>query len=98
MRHKAVTVINAHPSVKFALDFAMSLISDKIKKRIKIYTSLDDALKNGMDTSVLPKEYGGVIPMEEMISKFALSNFNNNNKGCKPESPLYANWKRGKEF
>ncbi|XP_043286662.1 alpha-tocopherol transfer protein-like [Venturia canescens] len=67
MRHKEVHAINAHPSLKFALDFGMSLISEKIKKRIKIYTSLEDALKNNMDPSMLPKEYGGTMPMKEMI-------------------------------
>lgn len=67
MRHKEVHAINAHPSLKFALDFGMSLISEKIKNRIKIYTSLEDALSNKMDASMLPKEYGGTIPMKEMI-------------------------------
>lgn len=36
MRHKEVHVINVPPSLKFALDFGMSLISDKIKKRVKV--------------------------------------------------------------
>ncbi|XP_017887877.1 alpha-tocopherol transfer protein-like [Ceratina calcarata] len=67
MRHKEVNAINTHPSLKFALDFGMSLISDKIKKRVKIYTSLEDAINHKMDTSLLPKEYGGTIPMKEMI-------------------------------
>ena len=69
MRHKEVHAINVHPSLKFALDFGMSLISDKIKSRVKIYTSLEDAINNKMDTSMLPKEYGGTTPMEEMIGK-----------------------------
>lgn len=67
MRHKEVHAINAHPSLKFALDFGMSLISEKIKSRVKIYTSLEDAKNNKMDTSMLPKEYGGTMPMKEMI-------------------------------
>ncbi|XP_063987303.1 alpha-tocopherol transfer protein-like [Diachasmimorpha longicaudata] len=67
MRHKEVHVINAHPSLKFALDFGMSLISEKIKSRINIHTSLDEAIKSKMDTSMLPKEYGGTMPMSEMI-------------------------------
>lgn len=67
MRHKEVHAINAHPSLKFALDFGMSLISEKIKSRVKIYTSLEDALNNKMDASMLPKEYGGTMPMKEMI-------------------------------
>ncbi|PBC34710.1 clavesin-2-like [Apis cerana] len=67
MRHKEVHAINTHPSLKFALDFGMSLISEKIKKRVKIYTSLEEAINHKMDTSLLPKEYGGTMPMKEMI-------------------------------
>lgn len=69
MRHKEVHAINTHPSLKFALDFGMSLISEKIKKRVKIYTSLEEAINHKMDTSLLPKEYGGTMPMKEMIGK-----------------------------
>lgn len=69
MRHKEVHAINAHPSLKFALDFGMSLISEKIRKRVKLYTSLNDALEHKMDTSMLPKEYGGTMPMKEMIGR-----------------------------
>lgn len=67
MRHKEVHAINAHPSLKFALDFGMSLISEKIRSRVKLYTSLEDAINNKLDVSMLPKEYGGTIPMKEMI-------------------------------
>lgn len=74
MRHKEVHAINTHPSLKFALDFGMSLISEKIKKRVKIYTSLEDAISHKMDTSMLPKEYGGTMPMKEMIGKYNLIN------------------------
>ncbi|XP_078042924.1 clavesin-2 [Augochlora pura] len=67
MRHKEVHAINTHASVKFALDFGLTLISDKIRKRVKIYTSLEDAVNQKMDTSLLPKEYGGTMPMKKMI-------------------------------
>ncbi|KAL6442244.1 hypothetical protein ACFW04_002485 [Cataglyphis niger] len=67
MRHKEVHAINSHPSLKFALDFGLSLISDKIRSRVRIYTSLEDAINHKMDVSMLPKEYGGTIPMKEMI-------------------------------
>ncbi|KYN34130.1 Alpha-tocopherol transfer protein-like protein [Trachymyrmex septentrionalis] len=67
MRHKEVYGINSHPSVKFALDFGMSLISEKIRNRVKIYTSLEDAINHKLDVTMLPKEYGGTIPMKEMI-------------------------------
>ncbi|KAL3275903.1 hypothetical protein HHI36_020638 [Cryptolaemus montrouzieri] len=68
MRHKEVHCINAHPSMKFAIDFGMTLISEKIKKRIKLYTTLDHYLEtSSLDRDVLPLEYGGTIPMSEMI-------------------------------
>lgn len=69
MRHKEVHVINAHPSMKFALDFGMSLISDKIKKRVHFYTSIGECHKEELiEKDILPKEYGGTIPMSEMIT------------------------------
>lgn len=70
MRHKEVHGINTHPSMKFALDFGMSLISEKIKSRVRLYTNLEEALENGqLERDTLPKEYGGTIPMKEMIRK-----------------------------
>ncbi|XP_018576771.1 alpha-tocopherol transfer protein-like [Anoplophora glabripennis] len=68
MRHKEVHGINTLASMKFALDFGMSLISDKIKSRVRLYTNLDEALGSGyLERDVLPKEYGGTMPMDEMI-------------------------------
>jgi hypothetical protein len=70
MRHKEVHGINVHPSMKFALDFGMSLISDKIKKRVRLYANLEEALESGyLERDILPKEYGGVMPMAEMIGE-----------------------------
>ncbi|CAH1390729.1 unnamed protein product [Nezara viridula] len=69
MRHKEVHVINVPQSLKYVLDWGMTLISDKIKERVKIYTSIEEALKQ-VDSSMLPKEYGGTMPMAEMIELF----------------------------
>uniref|UniRef100_A0A8D8YZN3 Alpha-tocopherol transfer protein-like n=1 Tax=Cacopsylla melanoneura TaxID=428564 RepID=A0A8D8YZN3_9HEMI len=67
MRHKEVHIINCHASVKYALEFGFSLVSEKIRNRIKLYSSIDEAHKH-IDKSILPKEYGGEMPMAEMIS------------------------------
>ncbi|KAK3918728.1 Alpha-tocopherol transfer protein-like [Frankliniella fusca] len=67
MRHKEVYGFNIHPSLKIALDFGMSLISEKIKSRVKVFTSLENCLEH-IDKKLLPKEYGGEMPMEEMIA------------------------------
>lgn len=70
MRHKEVHGINVHSSMKFALDFGMSLISDKIKQRVNLYSNLEEALVSGnLEKDILPKEYGGLMPMVEMIGK-----------------------------
>ncbi|KAM3968841.1 LOW QUALITY PROTEIN: alpha-tocopherol transfer protein-like [Aphomia sociella] len=64
MRHKEIYGVNVHPTIKFALDFGMALISDKIRKRVKLYSAPEDV---EIDKTLLPKEYGGVMPMKEMI-------------------------------
>ncbi|XP_028158953.1 alpha-tocopherol transfer protein-like [Ostrinia nubilalis] len=64
MRHKEIYGVNVHPTVKFALDFGMALISDKIRKRVRLYSSPADV---EIDKKLLPQEYGGVMPMKEMI-------------------------------
>lgn len=69
MRHKEVHVINVPPSLKYVLDFGMSLISEKIRSRVKIYSSVEEAHEH-IDKKMLPKEYGGEMPMAEMIDLF----------------------------
>lgn len=84
MRHKEIKGFNISGSIKFAVDFALGLVSEKMKNRIKIYTSVESAMKT-VDISLLPKEYGGVTPMADMISNsiepsflFKQKHFHNN--------------------
>lgn len=68
MRHKEIHGMNVHPSMKFALDFGMSLISEKIRHRVRLYKDIDEVIQNkNVEVDILPKEYGGTIPMAEMI-------------------------------
>lgn len=67
MRHKEIYGVNVHPTIKFALDFGMALISEKIRKRVRLYTSPTEV---EIDKKLLPQEYGGVMPMKEMIGKY----------------------------
>jgi len=68
MRHKEVHGFNVHPSMKFVLDWGMSLISEKIKSRVRLYSNIDEVLDAGhVEKDILPKEYGGSMPMSEMI-------------------------------
>ena len=72
MRHKEINVINVNPSIKFAVDFGLALVTEKMKKRIHFYTSLDQA--TDLDKSLMPQEYGGTMPMKEMIGSRELNN------------------------
>ncbi|XP_048004607.1 retinaldehyde-binding protein 1-like [Leguminivora glycinivorella] len=64
MRHKEIYGVNVQSTIKFALDFGMGLISEKIRKRVKLYTSPEEV---EIDKKLLPQEYGGEMPMKQMI-------------------------------
>ncbi|XP_050432908.1 retinaldehyde-binding protein 1 isoform X2 [Adelges cooleyi] len=66
MRHKAIHLLNVPAPVKFAYDFFKTRVSDKINQRMKMYNSKEELHKK-LDKRVLPKEYGGTMPMAEMI-------------------------------
>lgn len=70
MRHKIISGINVIPSLKFAIDFGLSLVSEKMRKRIHLLTSFDDI--TFVDKNLLPKEYGGIMPMADMIELWKL--------------------------
>lgn len=71
MRHKEICAIKVHGSIKFAADFALGLITEKLKSRIKFHTTLASAAE-AIDVSLLPLEYGGTMPMSEMIGELIL--------------------------
>lgn len=62
-----INAIKMHPSVKFAADFSLALTSNKMRERTRFFTSID--VMENIDKKLLPKEYGGEMPMEEMIGK-----------------------------
>ncbi|XP_027839521.1 alpha-tocopherol transfer protein-like isoform X2 [Aphis gossypii] len=66
MRHKEIYGVNVPLSLKFALDFGMTLISEKIRSRVKIFSSIEES-HTYVDKSLLPKEYGGEMEMSTMI-------------------------------
>lgn len=72
MRHKEINAIRMHASIKFAADFALGMVTEKLRSRIKFYVSLETA--KTIDRSILPLEYGGSMPMAEMIGKDFLEN------------------------
>lgn len=67
MRHKEIHGLKVHPSIKFAIDFALSQMTPKMKQRVHLYRNIEDLQ---VDKSLMPKEYGGSVPMREMIDAF----------------------------
>lgn len=66
IRHKIMHMINLSPAMKYVVDFARSRVSDKLKERLKIHSNSSEMLQD-LDKDVLPKEYGGIMPMAQMI-------------------------------
>lgn len=69
MRHRETHFVNFPPYASKFIEFGMSLLSEKLKSRVVLHKSLDE-LKAKVDPQLLPKEYGGSVPMDEMIKKF----------------------------
>ncbi|VVC98957.1 unnamed protein product [Leptidea sinapis] len=68
MRHKRTHFVNIPQyGIKF-FEFAISLLSDKLKDRVMFHRTTDD-LRKYVDASILPKEYGGTVPLKDMIEE-----------------------------
>lgn len=59
MRHKEFHGTHINPALKFALDFGLSLMSPKLRKRVQFHSKLED--QNSVDTTLFPLEYGKII-------------------------------------
>ncbi|KAF3420121.1 hypothetical protein E2986_08334 [Frieseomelitta varia] len=69
MRHKETHFVNIPSCAIKVIEFGISLLNDKLRNRILVHKSLDE-LKSAIDPKILPKEYGGEIPLCEMIANF----------------------------
>lgn len=70
-RMKEYHFINLPGYANTIVDFGLSVMSDKMKKRVFYGKNLDE-LKKHVDEKLLPKEYGGVVPMDTMIEDFKM--------------------------
>lgn len=66
MRNKQVHFLNLPAPLKYVYDFCRSRFSQKIRSRFLIHDSRETLHKH-LDRKSLPKEYGGDIPMAQMI-------------------------------
>lgn len=69
MRHKEFHLLKVHPALIFAVNFAIAQVSTKMKKRVFCYKKVEDVTRV-IENKILPAEYGGVMPMSEMIELF----------------------------
>ncbi|KAI8432815.1 hypothetical protein MSG28_013759 [Choristoneura fumiferana] len=68
MRHKCTHFVNVpHYGAKF-FEFAVSLLSDKLKDRVMFHRNTEELNKH-VDPAILPKEYGGTVPLRDMIEE-----------------------------
>ena len=70
MRHKEIHGINVHASLKYVLDFGLAIMSKKLRARVQLYSKFKEM--KDVDKDLLPLEYGGTIPMKDMIGKLSL--------------------------
>ncbi|ROT78928.1 Clavesin-1 [Penaeus vannamei] len=69
MRHKEIHFVNL-PTALFAIfEFAKTLLSEKIKNRFQVHSD-ESKLRKKVPLRILPKEYGGTVPMAEMIKMY----------------------------
>lgn len=68
-RHKMMYMISMPNFATMLMEVAKKVLSEKLRKRIKLLKSMDD-LNDELDMSLLPLEYGGKIPESVMLEDF----------------------------
>lgn len=69
MRHKRLEVVNLPTIGTYVYEFAKTLMTVKLRSRVSLHKDFN-VLKGFVDESILPKEYGGEVEMNDMIGKF----------------------------
>ncbi|XP_045509997.1 clavesin-1 [Colias croceus] len=66
MRHKELQLFNVPAALKYIIDFAATKVSPKIGNRLHLHSNVKSIYKE-VDVACIPKEFGGDIPMKDMI-------------------------------
>lgn len=69
MRHKETHFVNIPSIANKVIEFALSLTSEKLKKRMFLDKNIDE-LKSKIDPDLLPLEYGGKVSIQDMVKQF----------------------------
>lgn len=78
MRHKDINLVALPFPMRAVLEFCKSLLSEKIKSRLSSFSGMDKLWNKMGDCApeLLPKEYGGKMPLSEMTELW-IQNLNN---------------------
>ncbi|KAF5274400.1 hypothetical protein FQA39_LY07280 [Lamprigera yunnana] len=71
MRHKESHFVNLSPHAAKLVEFTLTILSEKLKNRTFMHKNSSD-LQDKIDPKILPKEYGGSVPLAEMIEKLKI--------------------------
>lgn len=69
MRHKGNHFLNMNSSAAKLFEYSSPLLSEKLRNRLHVYKNADDIFEK-IDKKILPKEYGGEVPLQAMVKKF----------------------------
>ena len=69
MRQKENHFVNLPSFANKLSEFILSVLSDKLKKRVFVHKTMEE-LQSKVDVKLLPKEYGGEVPLATMISDY----------------------------
>lgn len=72
MRHKETHFLNIPSFANKVIEFALSLTSEKLKKRMFLDKNVEE-LKSRVKPELLPLEYGGSIPIADIIAGFKVN-------------------------
>jgi CRAL/TRIO domain len=68
-RLKKIVVFNVPSVAAFITDVSKTFMSQKMKDRL-IVSSTEKAFTDSFDVKIFPKEYGGTIPIKDMLDDF----------------------------
>ncbi|CAO1428131.1 unnamed protein product [Diamesa hyperborea] len=68
LRHKEIHGNNIPAAFKIIANFMLGLMSPKLRARVNIYSKMEEMTT--VEKDILPKEYGGIVPMADMIDAY----------------------------
>jgi len=71
IRHKNINLLMLPFPMWAVFEFCKTLLSDKIRKRFSVHSNIDKLVSKLGCIDILPKEYGGSIPMADMTKDWA---------------------------